>query len=254
MNVKRKKRGFSLPETIVVMGVIGLLAGIGVPAVKGVLASFESSDRVRDVIGAALSSGRAIAIKEQKYAGVRFQRDLAGDQYMIFIVHDQAATDLAYGFRSVIGRNPVRLPRGGGVMDLRLRTKTGSGEAQYPDDEPIASDGQIDSDEELRDTTTFSVVFSPSGKLVTHEVRVRGTGGGVFGDSTVVDAGNAMFYHDYYPAMGLGQEPSRNRFVVFNRSKFSDQPFTSRWTGYLGGLQTAKEVYINPYNGQLISR
>lgn len=250
MKVTRKKLGFSLPETIVTMAVIGLLAGIGIPAVKGVLASFESSERVRDVIGAALSSGRAIAIKEQKYAGVRFQRDLAGDQYMIFIVHNPPpAGTYANGFCAVKGRNPVRLPRGGGVMDLRLRT---SPNAWIPDDEPIASNDKIDTDEELRDTTTFSIVFSPAGKLVTHEVRVRGTGGGIFDVQADVDAGDAMFYQDDDPAIGLGQEPSRNRFVVFNRSTFSQQPVSSRWTGYLSGLQAAKEIYVNPYNGQLV--
>ncbi len=249
MNVNKKQRGFSLPELLVTMAVIGILAGIGVPAVKGVLASFESSDRVRDVIGAALSSARAIAIKEQKYAGLRFQRDLADDQYMIFIIQDQAATGLANGFRAVTGRNPVRLPRGGGVMDLRLRIDLE--DARNPADMPIDSDGKIEFPDQLRDTTTFSVIFSPAGKLITHEVRVRGTGGEIFDIKTEVDAGNAMFYQDDEPALGLGQEPSRNRFVIFNRSMFVQQLASERWTGY---LQFLDQIFVNPYNGQLVGK
>jgi len=256
------------------MAVIALLAGIGVPAVKGVLASFESSDRVRDVIGAALSSARAIAISRQKYAGLRFQRDLAGDQYMIFIVQDNEVGPLIpgnLGFRAVAGRNPVRLPRGGGVMDLKIKmdytpatgyayqTETGIEAGTL-----IASNLNIDEDKEVLDVTTFSIIFSPSGKVILHTLKVAhssSAGGDIFNTLiNVRDNGTGMFIEDENPTggippvEGLQIESSRNRFVVFNRSKFSEQPASSPWSGYLRNLQAAKEVYVNPYNGQLVSR
>ena len=249
MNATRKKRGVTLTELLVTMAALGLLAGIGISAVKGVMASFESPDRISNVIGAALASARATAIRQQKYAGLRFQRDKNGDQHMIFIVHDQAVTDLAHGFRAVQGRNPVRLPRGGGVMDLRLRTDLS--DATNPADTPITTDAQLDSVEELRDTMAFSVIFTPAGKLVTFEVRVRGANGGIFGDETEVDAGDAMFYQDDYPEIGLGQEPSRNRFVIFNKSQFVQQAVDERWTGY---LQSLEPVFVNPYSGRLVGQ
>ena len=72
--------GFSLSEMLVVISVIILLIGIGIPAARQITDSFESSAGLRNVISAALSNARAIATKNQKYAGLRFQQDQNGRQ------------------------------------------------------------------------------------------------------------------------------------------------------------------------------
>lgn len=135
MNKRRKHPGLTLTELVVVISVMAILMGIAVPAIKGIMKSFDSGTSVRQLINAALSGSRAIAIREQSYAGVRFQRK-GDDCYMVFIVHDPAATGAAFGFRAVAGRKPMKLPS---------------------------------------DVTVFpcSVVFSPAGKLTYQDVSVR---------------------------------------------------------------------------------
>jgi Tfp pilus assembly protein FimT len=107
---KKKQSGISLTEILVVVGIIAVLMGVSIPAAKQLAGSFETGTGVRQLINAALSNARAIAVREQTYAGVRFQQDAEGHTYMIFIVHDKAATGLANGFRAVMGRKPMQLP------------------------------------------------------------------------------------------------------------------------------------------------
>jgi len=241
MRKQKRKTGFTLTELITVIAIIVLLVAIGLPAAREVLESFESSAGVSNVIRLALARARAIAVREQAYAGVRFQQDTRGNQYMIFIVHDHPNTNLVNGFRAAGGLDPVKLSEDVGVMDY----------ARYDED--------IDDPCELTDATTFSIVFSPAGKLVIHDVRVRNRDGrtddtsddDVFNISNNVDDGIGMFYQDDYADLGLGQEPSRNHFVIYNKNEFDSVDAESRWTDYLQYLEV---VYVNPYTGQIINR
>ncbi|MHC4676902.1 MAG: hypothetical protein ACYTBZ_30835, partial [Planctomycetota bacterium] len=144
-------------------------------AVRTFYGSFESGGSVRGLISAGLASARAIAAREQRYAGIRFQEDLDGHQYMVFIIHDPTLVDAeaaaspfydyqAEGFRVVEGIKPVKLPERVRVMDRMV--------GSFPDDFLIASDQDIDEAWEVYDATTFSVVFSPTGKLVVRNVQV----------------------------------------------------------------------------------
>ena len=173
MNGNRGKTGFSLTELLVVISVILLLVGIGVPAFREIMQSFESSGGVKSLINATLANARAMAVKKQAYVGVRFQKaydpDIPGNplkwpQYMTFIIHDPAIG--AYGFRAVEGRRPLKLPAGVGVMDMKIVDRVFvSASSITLTDVPINADGLIDEPFELADTTTFSVVFSPAGVL-----------------------------------------------------------------------------------------
>ncbi len=282
--------GFSLSEMLVVISVIVLLIGIGIPAARQITDSFESSAGLKNVISAALSNARAIATKNQKYAGLRFQQDQNGRGYMIFIVHDPAkgrwdneidadpgvtGAGLANGFRAVKGLKPVKLPANAGVMDLRIRLNL-SNEVD-PSDTAIAvagdgaaSNANIDDVREVTDTTTFSIIFSPSGKLVIHDVRIRNRHGRT--ESTVLtesarysndDVFNTYtkitrpsmpygrFFQDDYAIFGLGQEHSRNSFVIYDKRAFAAVDTSSRWTDYLSGLEV---LYINSYTGEIINK
>ncbi|MBW8014863.1 MAG: prepilin-type N-terminal cleavage/methylation domain-containing protein [Planctomycetes bacterium] len=251
-----KKTGFSLTELLVAMSIIGVLAGIGVPAVKQVVKSFESSSRVGDVVGAAMSNARAMALARGKYIGIRFQQTPQGDQYMVFIEHDFPGTGLANGFRPVTGRNPIRLPKRGLVMDMHLRTANSNNpvDAADPSYVVLNSDGQINSPQEVTDSATLCVIFSPAGKLVNHAVRIRNVSANdnVFNTQAEVDLGNAMFYIDSYPGIGLGEEISRNRFIIVDKNEFGAVPATERYSRYLQH-KVLETVYINPYTGELIS-
>jgi Tfp pilus assembly protein PilE len=264
MRKRKIKTGFMLTELITVIAIIVLLVAIGVPAAREVLESFESSAGVSNVIRLALAKARAVAARERRFAGVRFQQDTRGNQYMIFIVHDPANTNLVNGFRAAGGLDPVKLPEDVGVMDLRIRTDPCDASDSVDmsievEGDDAASDSYIDDAFELDDTTTFSIVFSPAGKLVIHDVRARNRDGqtdatsddDVFNTTNNVDGGIGMFYQDDYASLGLGQEPSRNHFVIYDKKEFNSVDAESRWTDYLQYLEV---VYVSRYTGEIINR
>jgi len=262
---------------VVVIATISLLVAFGLPAVRVFLKSFESRGGGRSMISAALSSARAVAAKEQRYAGIRFQQDLAGNQYMVFIVHDFERTGLNPGFRAVEGLKPIKLPESLGVMDLMVRINHGTRWTDAEDlrDEPLKIANLDDANSQnfgpdrknryITDTSSFSIVFSPSGKQVMHDVRVRNRDGiyqpnngapdkvsmdSIFNSpDNITNYGVGMFIQDDYAELGLGAESSRNRFVIYDKIRF-DKLAPSERFNYLSSLEL---IYINPYTGRIIS-
>ncbi len=275
------KRGLTLVEMTLVIATIALLVGFGLPALRSLVHSFESQSGTRSMISAALSSARAMAVRNQKYTGVRFQklcrsRDpmdpligvMDAPQYMIFIVHEEPKKmgGMAIGFRAVEGLEPVKLPDTVAVMDISQLT----------------GDDDIDEDHELNDASAFSILFSPSGKLVVHEVRVRNRDGYSLPDNSgsskvsldqvfnsalnITEYGRGMFIQDDYsdrnPApgnavdFGLGKEMSRTSFVICDRLRVADLFRRSEkelWSEYLSKLSGEDVVYVSPHTGTLIS-
>jgi len=288
MNLRaRKTTGLTLVEMTLVIATIAIMAGLAVPAMRALIRSFQTEGGAVSMINAALHSARTMAVSRQRYVGVRFQKLCTSDnptdplkglmdapQYMIFIEHVQATSDfdLEDGFRAIQGLEPVKLPSPMGVMELNWITR----------------DTEIDEPFELSDATTFSIVFSPSGKLVTHNVRVRNRDGVYRPDNaaggnrvsrddvfnsvenicrprtgTFVSTG--MFLQDdYFPRKngsrqtdslnyGLGEEPGCTSFVVYETPQLRvvyDKK--TAWTDYLSRLAT-RAFYVSPYTGNLIS-
>lgn len=293
MKQRIRHPGVTLSEVLVVVAAMVLLTVLAVPATRKIVASFESASGVRRVIAAALANARAIAAKEQCYAGIRFQQDLNGDQYMIFIIHDPAdpptaaqlaadpqrtGTGLANGFRALDGRKPIKLPATVGVADLRLvyNRRVVGGEYlcdemrvdsdqllnDQADTDDLVSMGLVAKEREFSyftsDCSTFSVVFSPAGRLVVHQVWVRNRTGrtgdtspdDVFNTLNQIDMGVGMFCQDDYPALGFGFEHSRNCFIVYEKKRLEAAPASSRWTSYLGQCDM---LYVNPHTGELVN-
>ena len=251
MNYKlRTKHGLTLTEMVVVVSIIAVFTVLGLPAIRAFIRSVESEGGAKAMISAALSSGRAIAARQQHYAGVRFQNryqeDNKGCQYMIFIVQDPQLR--AYGFRAVEGYEPIKLPDSVGVMDLKL--------GSTDPDQIVDGDSKINDDWEVADTTTFSIVFSPSGKLVTHDVRTINRDGkatattskdDIFNVKSNVENGIGMFVQDDDP----NKEPSRNSFIIYDKTVFEKLNPNSRYNDYLKDLEV---IYINPYTGTMIEK
>lgn len=294
----RRTCGLTLIEMTLVVATIALLIGLALPAVRALVHSFQSEAGVRSMVSSALSAARAMAIKHQHYVGVRIQMaydrgapnpddPLTAPQYMVFIIHDPGSppdpndsdyldrmgTGYANGFRAIGQLKPVKLPDAFGVMDLTVVERALSGNNQVSISESAAGPGiEIQADLpafalRLRDLTTFSLVFSPSGKLTVHEVRVWNRHGSRAGATTpsidpvfnaatqVVDPGvAAMFYQDDFPPeTGLGPELSRTNFVVFDRAKLRDAYQRGLpWTDCLQYL-ASKRIYVNPHTGTLKS-
>lgn len=264
MKSKSKQSGVTLTEMTVVVGAIALLVAFGLPATRTFFNTFESGGSAKGLISAGLASARAIAASKQHYAGIRFQKaynpddpfnPLNASQYMVFIVHDFDGTGFANGFRAVEGLKPIKLPDSVGVMDL------------YTAGAPVADDSGIDNLDKVRDTTTFSIIFSPSGKMIVHNVRVRNRDGApkwpdflddseddVFNtQSRVADPVNpvGMFIQDDYPSLGLTEELSRNSFIIYDRKEFKHAYENGQ--GYSDYLVKLVPIYISPYTGTIIS-
>lgn len=261
MRNSKRQSGMTLTELLVVVAIMAVLLGISVPTAQHLKESFESSTSVRHLINAALGNARAMAVREQTYVGVRFQQDAEGNSYMIFIVQDKEATGLAYGFRAVMGRKPMQLPEDVGVLANVF--SPGNTDAQ--------NDALIDESFEWRNANTFSIVFSPAGKLVTHPVRARNMDGltegdlpqlsndTIFNTKPVVDLPNkkAMFCQDDYfagntqgyPDLGLGEETSVQDLILYSKKELNAVSATARWSGYFSILKTD---FISPYTGELI--
>lgn len=283
--MKRQLRhpGITLTEVLVVTAVLVILMGLSVPAAKKIIDSFDSSTGARSLINAALSSARAMAMANgsqgiSDYAGVRFQQDRDGNTYMIYIVHDPDATGLAYGFRAVEGRKPIRLPENVGVMDGFTvdRSEVNNNLIAYDDDltdadlQDAAGNMLGGRNRNLTDASTFSIVFSSSGHVVTQEVRVRNGDGvadpgtnsvdSVFNVMANVDLPDnpvGMFYQDDYgwdgegQDYGIGPEMSRKSFILFDKRKYGEVAPAARWSGYLEALTPEM---VSPYTGELIRR
>jgi prepilin-type N-terminal cleavage/methylation domain-containing protein len=246
MKTKRRQSGLTLTEMVVVVSIVAVFTVLGVPAIRAFIRSVESGSSARAMISASLSSARAMAAQKQHYAGVRFQNryqpDNKGCQYMIFVVNDPNLVDAdavannykeTNGFRAVEGIEPIKLPDSVGVMEV------------------VNGDGEIDDDDKVIDKTTFSVVFSPSGKLVIHKVPVLRKD--VY-DTIFNDPGSQMkpmFKDDYDDAPPFKQEPSRNSFIIYDKTIFEKLDPLSRHTDYLRDLEV---VYINPYTGTMINK
>lgn len=284
MKKRYKQSGRTLVEMTVVITAIVLLGSFGLPAIRAFLDSFESGMGARPVISAAMASARAIAAKEQRYAGIRFQKayhpdgPLAAPQYMIFIVQDPSIG--AYFFRAVEGLEPIKMPDNLGVMDLNIVTNRKvsnpvNSQQVRLDDPVLGGDALIDDYFELSDTTTFSIIFSPSGKLVIHGVRIRNRDGrteateipnismdDIFNTLTKianpVNPFGMFLQDDYfggsYPNYGVGPEPSRRAFVIYDRREFKRAYQQGQaYSGYLWKL-IPDAIYINPYMGTMIEK
>ena len=273
MKTKSRQFGLTLPEMTVVIAIMALLAAIGLPAISALLNSFQTQSGAHNMISAALAGARAIAAKEQHYAGIRFQQDSTGNQYMIFIIHDIEKTDLSPGFRAIEGLKPIKLPKTTMAMDLRVRTNrtdasdtlNGPLMATHLDDTNPINIGPNGKNVPVTDTSTFSIIFSPAGKLVMRDVRVRNKNGiyrpnnSAAATTSMDDLLNStqniinfkvgMFVQDDYPELGLGAEPSRNSFVICDRTQLDELNAQGRFN-YLNSLE---RININAYTGRIIS-
>ncbi len=66
----------------------------------------------------------------------------------------------------------------------------------------------------------------------------------------ITNFNTGMFIQDDYAELGLGEESSRNRFVIYDRTLFDKMNKAERF-GYLNGLEV---IYINPYTGTMIEK
>jgi hypothetical protein len=242
-----------------------MLVALAIPAINAMQKSFASTGG-EGMISTALSTARTLAIREDKCAGVRFQKvydpadALKADQYMIFII--EGGTTWTCGFSAMEGYKPIKLPENIGVVDKIVWPGRNSGDAcgdpttntllaiTHLDDVPAntALDG---SNINITDISTFSIVFSPAGKLVSEQLRC-GKGDDVFNTiANIIGVPAGRFAEDGEEAYGIGVEMSRREFYIYHRDKFDNLTTGQQRLDYLNGPET-KKCYINAYTGELI--
>lgn len=235
------RRGFTMAELLVAIGIIALLVAIAVPTV-GTMFKGANEAKAINTIKAALSLGRSKAMQNQTYAGVRFQRNAHnGKFYAVIIEHDPSATNLANGFLAAPGVKPMPLPSGIGLV------------AMVPN-----SDSDLNSEDEVEDHHTFSVVFGTQGNVVVHEVRIRNRDGetdnsskdGIFNTKNNVDADPpfGMFYQDEN-APPYEEEFSTLGLYIVDLARF-DTYTNNKYSEYLNNQ--VDMMRLNVYTGEVM--
>jgi len=246
MKTKQKHNGLTLTETTIVVAIVAMMAFFGLPAIKTFFNSIGTPGGVKSMINASLSSARAIAAREQKYAGIRFQKDTDDNQYMIFIVHDPDPTVSVNRFTAVKNVKPVKLPENLAVMVYNVPSGTSATDINDTAFN-FSAEPQWDTD-----ATTFSIIFSPSGKLTLHEVKAMPAiaADQIFNNLVTVNAGNANFYQDDGVIPGIDAEQSYTSFIVYEKKELEKAETTGQ--PYDNYLQNLKLNFINAYTGSII--
>ncbi len=272
MKQNLKKPGFTLIEMLVAMAIIVIVGAVSLISIRAIMKSFNSGSYAINIIDAALSSARATAIKEGKYAGIRFQREYnpAGfdkaSQYMIPIVlanvNDMNGTKDCYV--AIEGKRVIKVPDSLIVMETYRYDYSSS-----PHEDFEMKDAYLNDLIGLRNATTFTILFSPSGKPAVRFAQVRNRDGEsnpkdakdssdrVFNSKVNVESGIGQFFQDYtYGAAdeieGLWKEPTRTSFFIFDRKEFEKVDPSKRCSDFIDKIKDQSTYYLNPYNGKII--
>lgn len=253
----------TLTELLVVISVMAIMLAAAVPVARKLAESLGESTGAKSIIAAAMSNARAIAIRDQKYAGVRFQQDSTGRQHVILIIHDPNAVRIngypvANGFRAIPGKKPMAMPDDVKVLSCRVQKLYDDLKTDDRDlaDDPASANLCLTTDPGRNDAATFSIIFNPSGKFVVHLVHVynAGVNDTVFNSKIKVNAGNAKFRQDELEAFeqnGFQEENSVPGFKIYSKKEFDKVAASLRWTNYLYKLD---KEFINPYTGEMIKK
>jgi len=232
MIINKKTNAFTLVENLVAMSIIVIVGSLSLFSIRALRDSFESGGETQFQIAAALANARAIAAKEGRYAGVRFQREYDprgveyAEQYMIFIVKSDYPPNGndKDSYEAVAGKKPIKLSNAIMVM----ATELGNGSV------PIDDDQWIDETFELRDALTFSIIFSPSGRLVNTQVKVRNRDGIANPDNS----GSSISYDDVFNS--YSNVTSQDKLEQAGQF-IQDNPATNR-TDIVDGLEEEESV------------
>ncbi|MCK4628347.1 MAG: prepilin-type N-terminal cleavage/methylation domain-containing protein [Sedimentisphaerales bacterium] len=206
MDGKKRQSGFTLVEMLVVVSIVAVLAALVLPNTMGIIRSHRAA-ATKNLIKNAMAQAKAHAAVTQKYAGVRFQftKDQWQNnrQYLVLIENEPGIVlglSSQYQKRFITVRNAkaAALPVGMGVISIRDFE-----EALFNLGGVVPDDNTIDG---IKGITTFSIIFSPTGQLVSKDVClvprddldelnniILDT---IINDMDTVDSGDALLYCD----------------------------------------------------------
>ncbi len=182
------RRGFTLVEMLVVLGMIVFVASMAMPSIAKTIQS-NAGAQSHNMMSGMIKSARTVAFRDGIYTAVHQQiadRHGAGNRTLVDVSFVGVLEAKGYTIPGVstgwaglsVGQSPKRVP---GTMVFGEVRKAGTGGAggpgTYEGDEYLAAgvgggsgdvDEGSDNQKATNDFTTFSVVFTPSGGL-THK-------------------------------------------------------------------------------------
>ena len=181
MNKRTRQPGFTLIEILIVVTIAALMMAVAMPNIPGMIRDNKLSG-AKNLIKTALDQAQSYAASHSKYAGIRFQKARNGDTYLVLIEHEPQfeCNTSAIGnlttiqsvknpnrFVAIPGAKPRALPGGISVIDGVIANGNDSVLFDY-----INSTGMNPGINCIENYQTFSIIFSPTGQLVTKQVTV----------------------------------------------------------------------------------
>jgi len=271
---------YTLVEILVAIAIIVIVLAIAVGSLRA-LTGTNQMGAARTMLHTLLASARAEASARGHLVGVRFQQSADGTTYGVIIwPREPQPPGLNYVFfEAAPNREPFRFPAG---VELAAGSMVVSPDA----------DGNASLTTGLANSTTFSIVFEPTGQLAFRTIRVgqrrvedpvnpqnaygvEDPRDGIFDDAPNQNprveplpgtstpnytvnwllAGDALpAYPPFLPARPGIQNPelTENSLWLYDQAARRDAG-PQPWTNYLRHQQRAARLLINPYTGQLMT-
>jgi len=218
-------------ELILVIGMMVVLAGIALPSIAQLFTGGAFA-RARNTLSTQLAMARAIAVRQNTYAGVHVQPadgasdpDVRDTVWSAVVVYDA----IQKRFTQRDGDSAQRLPGHVGFGELHVDFLDGN------DYDAAALDAAG-----FRDFTRFTIVFSPAGRLVT---KVEG-GPVKFNPGAPAFSGTTKIWT--MPA----EESAAEAVTVFDYAQLKVLSAANRAEALNAG---GVFIGLNPYNGQLLA-
>jgi prepilin-type N-terminal cleavage/methylation domain-containing protein len=251
-NDRQARGAFTLVELLVVIGIIVLLASLTIPSLVGLLSAGNYGQSF-NMISAHLTAARAVAVRNNTFAGVHFQHagsgNDPGEYYMMIVEGEMKVVDdkPVWTFTPAEGYLPRRLP---GSMAC------GQISGDYVSDGGNYKESKLTNDE-MPYFTSFTIMFSPAGQAVTsvngQKVKFDASHAVFTGSDTAIwdaDVANNASYSDTDSA---GEYPV-TALVIFDYVPVygSDQTDEADRAKYLN--VNGQFLPVNVYTGQLFPR